>query len=294
LSALADTPRARAAQPLVRRLEERFQGAKQRDLLARAWLPDAPWAAALIVHGLGEHSGRYEHVGSWLASRGIAACSYDHQGHGLSSGHRCHVGRFSDLLDDAEIALERVRSSWSGLPVFVVGHSMGGLVTASLACDRKPDVAGFVTSGAALARPASISRTRLWLLLAVRRLAPRLSFENGLDAAGLSRDPGVVQAYLDDPLVHRRITTSLAGELFRAMDRTLARGGQVERPLLALHGEEDPICGPAGSREFAAAAASGRYLGFPGLRHEIFNEPEREQVLECVLEWLREISGTAA
>jgi alpha-beta hydrolase superfamily lysophospholipase len=292
LSALGHAPRL-WAEALIRRHEEHFQGAGARELFGRAWLPDAPRAAMLVVHGLAEHSGRYAHVGSWLAARGIAVHAYDHQGHGLSSGPRCHVRRFSDFLDDLEIALERTRRAHRGLPLFVFGHSMGGLVVAALATERRPDVAGFATSGAALLPPASFSRARLWLLRAVRLLAPRLSFENGLDAAGLSRDPAVVEAYLADPLVHRRITTSLAGELFTTMGRTLARAGAVERPLLALHGEEDPICPAEGSRSFAAAVPSGRYLGLPRMRHEILNEPEREAVLECLLEWVREVSPGA-
>jgi alpha-beta hydrolase superfamily lysophospholipase len=197
------------------------------------------------------------------------------------------VRRFSDLLDDTEQALARARDAHPGLPLFVVGHSMGGLITASLAVERKPDVSGFVTSGAALAAPSTMSRSRRVALRALRRIAPTLSFASGLDPEGLSTDPAVVRAYLEDPLVERRITTSLAAELFATMERTSHRASEVKRPLLALHGEDDPICPASGSREFAAATPYGRYLGFPGMRHEIFNEPGREGVFESVREWLR-------
>ena len=274
--------------PLIRRIEGHFRGAGDRELFYRSWLPEDPSASALLVHGFAEHSGRYEHLGSWLAERGMAVHAFDHQGHGRSGGWRCHVRRFTDFLDDTEVAMARARSIHSGLPFFVIGHSMGGLITACLAVERAPDVAGFVTSGAALESPMPLTRTRLWLLRLARRVAPRLSFASGLDPTGLSTDPAVVRAYLEDPLVERRITTSLASELFAAMERTASRGASVERPLLALHGEDDPICSPSGSHTFATAASRGRYLGFPGMRHEIFNEPDREKVFRSLWDWLLE------
>lgn len=271
---------------MIRRVEAQFLGEGGRELFRRAWLPEEPSACALIVHGFAEHCGRYEHLATWLASRGVAVHALDHQGHGRSSGPRCYVRRFSDFLDDIEQALSIARPPGSDLPLFVIGHSMGGLVTASLAVERKPDVAGFVLSGAALQSPVPLSRTRRWFLALARRIAPRLSFPSGLDPAGLSTDPAVIRAYLDDPLVERRITTSLAAELFAAMDRTSSRGNAVERPLFALHGEDDPICASEGSRAFATAAPHGSYLGLPGMRHEIFNEPQRERVYEAVLAWM--------
>jgi alpha-beta hydrolase superfamily lysophospholipase len=278
---------------LIRRVEAQFLGAAGRELFRRAWLPDEPLASALIVHGFAEHCGRYEHLATWLASRGVAVHAFDHQGHGRSSGPRCYVRRFSDFLDDTERALTFARTPRSDLPVFVIGHSMGGLITASLAVERKPDVAGFVLSGAALRPPVPLSRARRWLLGLLRRFAPRLSFPSGLDPEALSTDPAVVRAYLDDPLVERRITASLAAELFAAMDRTSSRGDAVEGPLFALHGEDDAICSPMGSRVFATAAHHGSYLGLPGMRHEIFNEPERERVYASVLDWLNQVRREA-
>jgi len=276
---------------VIRREERHVRAGGEREIFSRSWLPDDPTASALLVHGFAEHSGRYEEVATWLASRGVAVHAFDHQGHGRSSGRRCYVRRFSDLLDDTEQALARARSVHPGLPLFVVGHSMGGLITATLAVERKPEVSGYVTSGAALAAPAAMSRARRWLLRALRRIAPTLSFASGLDPEGLSTDPAVVRAYLEDPLVERRITTSLAAELFATMERTSRRASEVTAPLLALHGEDDPICPPSGSRAFAAATPGGRYLGFLGMRHEIFNEPGRESVFESMGEWLRETSS---
>lgn len=276
-----------SASASVRRYELTVEGAVAAPLFRRGWLPREPRAVVVVVHGYGEHSGRYEHVGTRLAQRGFATHAYDHLGHGRSSGARCHVRRFDDYLDDLEDVLARVRGEHPGLPLFVLGHSMGGLVTAALARERHPDVAGLVTSGAAL-DASDVPRSRLWSALALRRVAPRLSLASGIDPAGLCSDPRVVEAYVADPLVERRMTTSLAVELLSAIRRTGPGGGDVDRPLLALHGADDPVCPPAGSERFAAAAPQGRFVRYPGLRHEILNEPSWRDVLADVEAWLDE------
>ena len=273
--------------PPIRRFEHAVEGTVAASLFRRGWVPREPRAAVLIVHGYGEHSGRYEHVGARLAGHGFATHAYDHLGHGRSSGPRCHVRRMDDYLDDLERMLTRVREEQAGLPTFVLGHSMGGLVTAMLARERRPEVAGYVTSGAALETPR-LPRLRERAVRLLRRVAPRLSLPSDLDPEGLCTDPRVVEAYLADPLVHRRMTTSLAVALLDAMRRTAPGGGDVAAPLLALHGGDDPICLPTGSERFAAAAPQGRFLRYPGLRHEILNEPVWRDVLGDVTAWLDE------
>jgi alpha-beta hydrolase superfamily lysophospholipase len=282
---------ARNPAPLIRRQEGYFAAAAGRELFERAWLPEAPRAAALLVHGLAEHSGRYEHVGTWLAARGIAVHAFDHQGHGRSRGVRCYVRRFSELLDDANSALARARDAHPGLPLFVVGHSMGGLVTASLASEPGCDATGFAITGAALVSPAAPSPPLRIALRVLSWILPRLSIDNGLDPNALSTDPDVGRRYVEDPLVPRRITVALAHALFAQMRYVAGRGSRVQRPLLALHGEDDSICSSVGSERFAAAAPHGRYLGFPGMRHEILNEPDRAKVLETLLTWMREVGA---
>jgi alpha-beta hydrolase superfamily lysophospholipase len=240
-------------------------------------MPEGARAAVLIVHGFAEHSGRYEHVGQWLAERGYSVHAYDHRGHGRSAGRRCHVQRFDEYLDDLAIVLEQVRADSPGAPLFLVGHSMGGLVVATFARERSPSVSGIVLSGAALAVPEENSRIRLARL--IRAVLPRLRLSAGLDPAGLCTDPRVVEAYLADPLVERQMTASLAAELLATVERTGPGGADVAVPLLVLHGGDDPICSPAGSEQFAAAAPAARFICYPGLRHEIFNEPNYREVL---------------
>lgn len=264
-----------------------MEGRVAASLFRRGWLPQGPRALIVIVHGYAEHSGRYEHVGSWLARRGFAVHAYDHVGHGRSSGLRCHVNRFDDYLDDLERVIEQVRDEQPELALFVFGHSMGGLIAAALARERQPQVAGVATSGALLSAPRR-SRVRRWIFRLLRRVAPRRSLNSGLVPAALSTDPRVVEAYLADPLVERTLTISLALELTEAIERTAAGGADVSLPLLALHGGDDRICPPEGSERFARAAPRGRFVRYPGLRHEILNEPSWESVLGDLEAWLGE------
>ena len=272
----------------MRRTESHFEGVEGLGLFRRAWLPAEPRHTLALVHGYAEHSGRYEGFGSWFAARGFAVHAYDHRGHGRSRGRRCHVGAFREYLDDLDGFLEIVRQEHSQIPITLVGHSMGGLVTLAYLVDRRPPIHSAVTSGAGLALGRGISRLRVGTARILRQLLPRFSLGSRLDPNGLSRDPAVVKGYLEDPLVSRSMTTSLAVELLNAVPETAARAAEVAVPLLMLHGEEDPLCPADGSRAFfdeVAVAGSDLRL-YPRLRHEIFNEPERERVYLDILDWL--------
>ncbi len=274
-------------EPAIRRTESQVEGTLGHALFRRSWLHPEPRRALLLLHGYAEHSGRYEHVGAWFAARGCAVHAYDQQGHGRSGGPRGHVGRFDDFLDDVDRVLGIVGEEHPGLPRFVVGHSMGGLIAAAHARERHPDVAGVALSGPLLAVSESMPRWRIAVARALRRVRPRLSLASGLDANGLSRDPAVVEAYLADPLVFRTLTVSLAAEMMDAVTRTAAGAADVKVPMLLLHGEDDPLCNVEGSRAFYDALTVPKELRtYPGLRHEIFNEPEREQVFGDLWSWL--------
>ncbi len=272
----------------MRRVESHLSDARGGVLFRRAWLPSEAERVLLVVHGYAEHSGRYEHFGSWFAERACAVHGFDHQGHGRSSGVRCHVGEFSDYLDDLQLVLDRVRVEHPGLPVSLVGHSMGGLLTAAFLVERRPAIASAVISAAALSPGPGVTKARVLAAKALRLVLPRLVLGSGLDPEGLSRDPSVVRAYIEDPLVSRSMTTSLAAALLDAIPRTAARASQVRVPVLMLHGEDDPMCRVEGSRAFfAGLEVPGSDLRiYPKLRHEIFNEPEREQVYRDLLDWL--------
>jgi acylglycerol lipase len=289
-----------SAGPPLRRVESHLRGAEGRSkaplLFRRSWLPPEPWGALLVVHGYAEHSGRYEELGSWFAAHGLAVHAYDHRGHGRSEGVRCHVDRFDDFVDDCDRVLLCVHAEHAELPIVLLGHSMGGLVVTAFLADRRPAIAAAVTSGAALAVGPGVSMARMAVARLLRRLAPRLALGSGLDPAGLSRDPEVVRRYLEDPLVYRTMTSALAVELLGSIPRVASRAVEVQVPILMLHGSDDPICPIEGSRAFYGGLRvhGSSFRAYPGLRHEIFNEPEREQVFADVLAWLRASVGAEA
>ncbi len=244
-----------------------------------------------MVHGFAEHSGRYEHVGSRLAAQDCAVHAYDQQGHGRSEGTRCHVRRFDDLLDDLDSIVGEVRSASPELPLFVVGHSMGGLVVAAYARERTPAVTGVATSGAALALSDGFSSAKLLAAKVLRQVAPKLALASGLDPNALSRDQAVVRAYLDDPLVESKMTTSLGAEMIAAIERTSGGGADVSVPMLMMHGEDDTLCPVRGTLDFYERlnVTEKRLRVYKGLRHEIFNEPEQDVVLEDLMDWIRDV-----
>jgi acylglycerol lipase len=274
---------------VVRRAESRFEGARGQSLFRRSWLPPQPEQVLVVAHGFAEHSGRYDALGAWFAARGVAVHALDHQGHGRSAGPRGHIASFGHLLDDLEAFLRLVQREHPDDSLTLLGHSMGGLLVATLLCERRPRVSAAITSSAALALPTNFSRTRRTGVRLLRRLMPRMSLASGLDPNGLSRDPEVVRRYLEDPLVFRRMTASFAAELLDTMERTAQLSQEVALPMLVMHGADDPICPAAGSRAFfPRVRGKGSALRiYPKLRHEIFKEPEQEDVFQDTLEWLR-------
>jgi alpha-beta hydrolase superfamily lysophospholipase len=277
----------------IRRIEAQLPGARGEILFRREWRGPAPQCSVLLVHGLAEHSGRYEHFGAWFAERGCAVHAYDQFGHGRSDGARGHLRRFSDFLDDLDGMLQFVREQDPELPTVLVGHSMGGLVVTTFASERTPDVAGVAISGAALTLSSDVSPRQITLANVLASVLPRVHLDAKIDPAGLSRSPEVVQAYCDDPLVFSKVTLSFAKALFGAIRRSASAGSRIRVPMLLLHGEDDPICPVAGSRLLFSQFEPGRasLTTYPGLLHEIFNEPEHEQVFEDLLEWLLAVTG---
>jgi alpha-beta hydrolase superfamily lysophospholipase len=258
-------------------------------LYRQTWLPDGdPRAVVVLAHGLGEHSGRYASLARHCTDRGFAVCALDHHGHGKSEGLAGHVERFSVYLDGVRELVAHVREELPGLPMFMLGHSMGGLIAATFMRESQSAFRGCVLSGPALLSDAAPNAIVLWLNRLISSLAPTVPMI-GLDPAGVSRDPEVVRAYVSDPLVHHgKLSARLIAELMATMGATLAAASEILLPLLIMHGEADVLTSPSGSREFYASVASvDKTLKlYPGLYHEIFNEPERDAVLADMTDWL--------
>lgn len=257
-------------------------------LFYQSWAPDAPRAVVALAHGYAEHLGRYNHVADRLCCDGIAVFALDHWGHGRSDGTRGFVPRFPVFLDGMTSLLSEAKAQFPDLPRFLIGHSMGGLISVAHLLDHQADYVGAILSGPAVkpAEPPSTATLIIGRLLS--RLAPKAGILQ-LDSSAVSRDPEVVAAYRADPLVHTgKMSARLAAEMLDAMAMAQARAGELSLPLLIVHGSEDRLALPAGARELFEKTSSPdkEFHDFLGLYHEVFNEPERNEVLDLVCGWI--------
>ena len=241
----------------------------------------------LLVHGLAEHAGRYDHLARRLNNWGFAVRGYDQYGHGESSGVRGGLPHEQRLLDDLADVLDSTRARMDpATPLILFGHSLGGLVAARFVSLQPGSVEGLVLSSPAL--DPGLGFWQKLLLAVLLRLAPDLCVRNGLDPRLISHDAAVVRAYQQDPLIHDRISGRLAHFIVKAGAATRALAAQWRVPTLLLYAGDDHLVSPAGSRDFAAAAPAGVVTAhcFEGAYHEIFNELEREPVFEQLKRWL--------
>lgn len=253
----------------------------------------APRGTVLLVHGLGEHAGRYAHVAAALNGAGWHVSGFDQRGHGRSGGRQGVVAAADSLLADLGAVVDAVRPRAPG-PLVLLGHSMGGTVAARFVAEAlapQPAAWSRRLDGLVLSSPALLARLSAWqrLQLALgERLMPDMPQRNGIDPRGLSHDEAMVQAYEDDPLVHPRISARLARFILDAGAQARAAAPRWTLPTLLMWGGADRIVDPAGSHAFARAAPAAALTAFEfgGLRHEIFNELEREGVLMRLTQWL--------
>lgn len=258
-------------------------------LYVTGWLVDDARAAILIVHGIGEHSGRYHHVIRALNRRGYSVFTYDQRGHGKSGGQRMHIDTPDVLPNDVGVVREDIDADVGELPLFLYGHSMGSLVALAYALDHQDALAGLILTGAPFDFDSSVSPLLLAVSKIANRLLPRMQALDLFSTKDLSRDPAVVKAYGDDPLNHHgRLSVRSGTSLFELLMRTRARLGELTVPLLLLHGAGDAVCPPTGSEMiYARAASADKTLTiYPELFHEIQNEPERDTVFADILSWL--------
>jgi len=252
--------------------------------------PDSPTRGrVLLVHGLGEHMGRYTELAEQLRTWGFAVRGYDQYGHGQSAGPRGDMKNERSLLGDLGCVLDETRKLAGGAhkPLIVLGHSMGGLVTSAAVAENLRPVDGLVLSSPALA--TDVNALQKILLKVMPKMAPHLCVDNGLKAQFLARDPEVVQAYRQDPMVHRQISAGLAQWIVQQGQRVRAAAGQWATPTLLMYAGQDRLVAPRGSAEFAALSPPCVLTHvFEDMYHEIFNDPQREIVLETLKDWLDE------
>ncbi len=241
----------------------------------------------LMVHGLGEHAGRYDHVARRLNSWGFAARGYDHYGHGESGGVRGVLPSESRMVDDLADVVESTHARMDrNTPLILLGHSMGGLIAARFVAQGTRAVNALVLSSPAL--DAGLSFGQKLLLATLPKFAPNFCVGNGLDANFISHNPATVEAYNSDPLVHDRISGRLARFIAQGGPAVVARAAQWKVPTLLMYAGADRLVNPAGSWAFAAAAPASVVTArcFDDLYHEIFNEADPEPVFEELRRWL--------
>jgi alpha-beta hydrolase superfamily lysophospholipase len=255
------------------------------ELHTRSWTIADPRYDILLVHGLGEHSGRWNHVAEYLNSRGANVYSYDVRGHGESGGDRVDLSHFVQLHRDiSEMALRTAAST--GRPWVLYGHSLGGLQCAGYLIDHTepmPNVA--VLSAPAMVTTRGIDRVLKVASSVLGRITPTTRVENKITAEQLSKDPAVGEAYFADPLVETKATVRFGKACFAEQDRLVGHAGEIDIPTLVIHGADDPLVEPQASASLATSPSVERKV-YPGIRHELHNEPEAEQVLGDIADWI--------
>ena len=268
----------------------------------QGWGPETPPTAIVcLVHGLGEHSGRYAHVAAALNDAGYTLFGFDLRGHGRSGGPRGHTPTYETLMDDIGRLLAEATQRYPGRPQFLYGHSLGGNLVLNYAlrrCSgqalrRKPELAGVIATSSAIRTATPPPSSQIALAKIMNRIRPGMQMANGLALDGLARDPEVIRAYTGDPLVHNKISVRLALEMLQAGEWALAHAGEFPLPLLLVHGTADKLTSAPASQEFAAKVRGDCTLKlWEGFYHETHNEPEKAEVLAFMIDWLQKHTST--
>ncbi|MCP4427255.1 MAG: alpha/beta hydrolase [Chloroflexi bacterium] len=273
----------------MRHNEGKFTGFGGMELFTQSWLPDeAPKATVVLTHGLGEHSGRYPHVVNYLVPRGYAIYSFDHRGHGRSAAKLCaHVNDWAEYRSDVHAFLQMVRRQTAGEPLFLMGHSMGGLIALNYALHHPEGLQGVIASAPAV---GVVDANPLLLLIGriLSKIKPDFAVDSQLDANAISRDPATVRTYVEDPLVSGKVSARWSTEFTGAIDWTRDHASDFQPPLLIIHGSADSLVPPEGSRIFFEKAphADKKRIVYEGGYHENHNDIHYEQVTADLEQWL--------
>ncbi len=276
----------------MERQEFTFTGAAATTLSGQCWRPESPRAVLLIVHGFGEHSGRYSHLVPSLTVAGYAVYAFDHRGHGRSPGKRGHIDSFDDYLADVQALAAFAQAACPGLPVALFGHSLGGLIALVYAIRSPSGLAGVVASAPLLTKP-NVSPVLLTVAQLLSRVVPSFTLDTGLDATTISRDPAEVERYTSDPRIHSKSTARAGSEIMQGVDWAQSNAGRLVVPLLLYHGDADGLVPIEGSRRFFAAVQERdkQFVERPGGYHESHNDLGRADLFAMLVAWLNDHLG---
>ena len=257
-------------------------------LFAQKWLPQGEVRASInLVHGLGEHSGRYFHVANALNQAGFALTAFDLRGHGKTGGVRGHIPSYDAAAEDINHLVEESTALFPGIPQFLYGHSLGGALVLFTSLFHNPKINGVIASSPGL-DPGSVPPAKLFAVRLLSKLAPSFTMTNGLDVSNLSHDKAVIDAYQRDPLVHPMVSCRLGYELITNGRRIADYQGIFPYPLLLLQGAEDHLVNPTANQRFASQlSGSTTSKVFTDGYHELHNDPWNDKVISFMIDWIK-------
>ena len=259
------------------------------EIYSKAWEPDRPPKAVVcLLHGVGEHIGRYEADGQVLSKAGYVMAGFDQRGFGRSQGKRGHTPSLEAYFDDIQTFLGEVARRYPGLPQFLYGHSMGAVLVLGFTPVRQPAVLGVIATAPALKTVIEEQKFKVFLAKLLGSLVPTLTMDSGLDTSLLSRDPQVGPSVDADPLCHTKITTSWGKSMLKAVALDFANAAHFPMPLLLMHGTQDELAYPSSSHIFAEAAPKDKVTLklWEGFKHELHTDPEKAEVFKTMVDWL--------
>jgi acylglycerol lipase len=259
------------------------------DIFAQAWEPTVvePKAVVCLVHGLGEHTSRYAHVAEAFGKQGYVLFGADLRGHGRSGGARGHISSIEDFMQDIDASLGQARAHYPNLPIILYGHSLGGIQVLYYGLTHKPNIKGVIATASGLHTALEQQKLKILMAKILGSIMPNTSMPSGLDPKTISRDEKVVQAYINDPLVHYKVSLGFGKIMVGVTGWTLAHAGEFALPLLLMHGKADVLAFPSSSIEFAAPLKGNCTLAlWDNAYHELHNEPEKEEVFKTMTLWM--------
>ena len=275
----------------MKSFESKWDGNNGISFYIRGWDPTSnrPKALLTLIHGLGEHTGRYLHVGKTMTDAGYALVGFDLRGHGKSGGARGHFPSLSAIMQDMRQFSKFLVQRYPDIPHFLYGHSLGGLLSLAYALQYAAGLNGVIVTGAALRSSLQEQKNKIAMVNMLGSLLPTITVPSGLDTTMISRDPEIVKKYINDPLVHDKASLGFGKAALKAIDQCFGHAKEFTPPLLIMHGTDDKLNYPSGSEDFAKLAEPDHDVTlklWDGLYHEIHNEPEKAAVFKLMIEWI--------
>ena len=270
--------------------EEIIKANNEDETFVKYWEADNSKAIVVLVHGIGEHCERYDHVAKRFNEHGFSFVSFDLRGHGKSNGKRGHIASYDVMMNEIEMVIKKAMEKYEDLPCFLYGHSMGGNLVLNFGLRKKLNLKGVLATSPwvkLVNEPSSFKRKMLYFLA---NITPSVLMDNGLDANDISHDKNVVNDYVSDKLNHSKVSIKLAAEADKAAIWALENGSKFPYPLLIVHGTSDKMTSHLGSKEFVEKVGQKANLKlWDGLFHETHNEPNNKDVIEYNIDWMEKI-----